>query len=261
MSRRLHGAMSRRLLATVGVALLLVTAGCAGGLNPAASASAQTDRTDRTNQTDRGGKTIGVSASGQAEADPDQAVLQVAVLAGGDDANAVRERLAENATRMREALRNATVTGDRIRTIRYAIDQQYSDANGERELVGFREIHAFEITLSNVDRAGPIIDVAVSNGADQVESVQLTLSDERRREVRADALRDAMDNARADANVIAESANLSIAGVHTATTGDVGFSPVRAEALTAQSADAGTQIESGPVTVTAQVSVTYNVTG
>ncbi|WP_135852329.1 SIMPL domain-containing protein [Halorussus salinus] len=249
--------MSRRLLATVGVALLLVTAGCAGGLNPAASANAQTDQT---NQSDNGGESISVSASGQAEADPDQAVLQVAVLASGDDANAVRERLAENATRMREALRNAGVTDDRVRTVQYSIDQQYREENGERRPAGFRGIHAFEITLSNVDRTGPVIDAAVSNGAAQVQSVELTLSEERRREVRADALRNAMDNARADADVIAESANLSVSGVHTVSTGDVGFSPVRAEALTAQ-ADAGTQIASGPVTVTAQVSVTYNATG
>ena len=249
--------MSRRLLATVGLALLLVTAGCAGTLNPAESANAQADQSNRT---DRGGETISVSASGQAEADPDQAVLQVAVLASGDDANAVRERLAENATRMREALGNAGVTDDRIRTIQYSIDQQYREENGDRRPAGFRGIHAFEITLSNASRAGPVIDVAVSNGADQVQSVQLTLSDERRREVRAEALRNAMDNARADADIVAESANLSLSGVHTASTGDVGFSAVRAEALTAQ-ADAGTQIESGPVTVTAQVSVTYNATG
>ncbi|UPV76104.1 SIMPL domain-containing protein [Halorussus limi] len=250
--------MSRKLLATVGVALLLVTAGCAGSLDPAASANAQTDQT---NQTDSSGETIAVSASGQAEAEPDQAVLQVAVLASGDDANAVRERLAQNATRMQRALRNAGVAEDQIRTVQYGIDQQYREEDGERRPVGFQGVHAFEITLSNVSRAGPVIDAAVSNGADRVDSVQLTLSEERRREVRADALRNAMENARADAGVLAESANLTVTGVHTVSTGDVGFSPVRAEALTAQSADAGTQIESGPVTVTAQVSVTYNATG
>ncbi|WP_166035503.1 SIMPL domain-containing protein [Halorussus pelagicus] len=248
--------MSRKLLATVGVALLLVTAGCAGSLNPTESANAQTE------QGDSGSETIGVSASGQAAAEPDQAVLQVAVVASDDDANAVRERLAQNATQMQEALRNAGVADDRIRTVQYSIDQRYREENGERRAAGFEGVHAFEITLSNVSRAGGIIDTAVSNGADRVDSVQLTLSEERKQEVRADALRDAMDNARADADVIAESANLTVSGVHTATTSDVGFSPIRTESLTADVAgDAGTSIESGPVTVTAQVSVTYNATG
>jgi uncharacterized protein YggE len=248
--------MSRKLLATVGVALLLVTAGCAGSLSPTESANA------RTEQGDSDGKTISVSASGEAEAEPDQAILRVGVIASDDDANVVRERLAQNATRMQEALRNAGVADDKIRTIHYSIDQRYREQNGERRPAGFEGVHAFEITLSNVSRAGPVIDTAISNGADRVDSVELTLSDERRQEVRANALRDAMDNARADADVIADSASLTVSGVHTATTGDVGFSPVRAEAMTADAANgARTQIESGPVTVRAQVSVTYNATG
>ncbi|WP_135826879.1 SIMPL domain-containing protein [Halorussus ruber] len=274
--------MTRRILAAVGVALLLVTAGCAGSFAPTTDASAQPQQQNQqaqnqqsqsqqaqnqqtqtqTQQAGEGGKTISVSSAGQAEAEPNQAVLRVAVLARGDDANAVREQLAENATQMREALRNASISDDQIRTVRYAIDQEYRRDDGEREPAGFRGIHAFEITISDVDRAGAVIDVAVSNGASQVDSVELTLSDERRREVRADALRNAMENARADADVVAESANLTVVGVRTASTGDVSFSPVRAEALSADAGGGGqTSIESGPVTVSAQVSVTYNATG
>lgn len=258
--------MSRGILAVVGVALLLAMAGCAGSFPAAtdASAKAQGTATEQPGeQSDRGGKTISVSASGQAEAEPDQAVVRVAVLARGDDANVVREQLAQNASQMRQALRNAGIADDQIRTVRYAIDQEYRRENGERTPVGFRGVHAFEITLSNASRAGAIIDVAVSNGANQVDSVELTLSDERRREVRADALRDAMENARADAEVIAESGNLTVVGVHTASTGDVSFNPIRAEALTADAGGnaAETSIESGPVTISAQVQVAYNATG
>ncbi|NEU58911.1 SIMPL domain-containing protein [Halorussus sp. MSC15.2] len=248
--------MHKGVLATVGVALLLVTAGCVGSVAPTADASAQTQ------QPDRGGKTIGVSATGQAAATPDQAVVRVAVVASDDDANVVRERLAENVTRMREALKRAGVADDQIRTVAYNIEQEYREEGGERRPAGFRGVHAFEITLSNTSRAGAIIDAAVSNGADRVDSVELTLSEERRREVRAEALRDAMDSARANADVIAESANLTVTGVHSASTGDVSYSPVRAESLSANAAgQSGTQIESGPVTVVAQVQVTYNATG
>jgi hypothetical protein len=243
--------MYRGTLAAVGVAILLATAGCVGSLAPADDASAQMQQAD--------GETISVSATGTAEAEPNQAVLQVAVLASADDANAVREQLAENASRMTDALRQAGIGDDQIRTVAYRIDQEFREEDGDRVPAGFRGVHAFEITLSNVSRAGAIIDVAVSNGADRVDSVELTLSEERRREVRSEALRDAMENARADADVIAESANLTVTGVHAAATGDFGFSPVRAQ-LTEAAADAGTTIESGPVTVTAQVQVTYNAT-
>ena len=222
--------MRRGTLATVGLALLLATAGCLGGVAPTDDAAAQDATGDDS--------TVSVAATGQATAEPDQAVVQVAVVATGDDAETVRAALAENASRMREALAAAGVEGR----------------------------HVFEVTLSDVDAVGPIVDAAVSNGADRVERVELTLSEERRRAVRADALRDAMANARGNADVVAESANLTVTGVHSASTGDLNFSPIRAQTLET-AADAGvnggapTSIESGPVTVTAQVDVTYNATG
>lgn len=249
--------MFRGVLATMGVALLLLTAGCTGSLNPAAaSANAQ-----QANET--GGQSISVAASGQAQAQPDQAVLRIAVVASGDDANAVREQLASNASQMQAALAEAGIPDDRIRTVAYRIDQRHDRrTTTEDRPQEFEGYHAFEITLSNVSNAGPVIDTAVSNGADRVDNVELTLSEERRREVREEALRDAMDNARSDADVVADSANLTLTGVHTASTGDVSLYPVRSETLEAGMAeDAATNVESGPVTVSAQVQVTYNATG
>lgn len=247
--------MRDKTLAAVGVALLLVTAGCAGSF-------ASTDQAGAQQSSDEGDSTISVAASGQAAASPDQAILQVAVVARADDADVVRESLAEDASQMREALAEAGLEDDQIRTVTYRIDQEYNREEGERVPTGFQGVHAFEITVSNITQAGSIIDVAVSNGADRVERVELTLSEERRREVRAEALRDAMENARANADVIAESANLTVSGVTSASTADFDFSPVRTERLEAEdAAQAATDIESGPVTVTAQVDVTYNATG
>ena len=237
----------------VGIALLLATAGFAGSLAPTGEASAQTEQVNAT-------KTISVAATGQAVAEPDQAIVQVAVVASANDADVVRERLARNASNATEALRQLGIGDDQIRTVAYRIDQAYREEGGERVPDGFEGYHAFEITASNASRAGEIIDAAVSNGADRVEGVELTLSEERRREVRSEALRDALENARTNAEVIASSTNLSIVGVHSATTADLDFSPARAE-LTQAAADGGaTTIESGPVTVTAQVQVTYNAT-
>ncbi|USZ69456.1 SIMPL domain-containing protein [Halorussus salilacus] len=252
--------MFRGTLAVVGMTLLLVAAGVAGVVGPAA-ANVSANSAQDTNRTD-GGQTISVAASGQAQGEPDQAIVRVAVVASGDDGDAVRADLAENASRMRAALAEVGIPDDRIRTVAYSIDQRRdteTTADRERRFEGF---HAFEVTVSNVTRAGPVIDAAVSNGADRVDSVELALSEERRRAVRAAALRDAMDNARGNADVLAESADLEITGVHSVSTGDVTFEPFRAQALEAEDAGgSSTDIESGPVTVTAQVQVTYNATG
>jgi uncharacterized protein YggE len=258
--------MSKGILAAVGVTLLLVTAGCAGSFAPGGDDVAQAQQSDQysdvnVQQPDRGDRTIQVAASGEAETQPDQAVVRVAAVARADDADAVRQQLARNASGVREALRDLGLADDQIRTVAYSIDQQHREQAGERVPDGFEGVHAFEITLSNVTRAGAVVDTAVENGAQRVDGVELTLSEERRREVRAEALREAMANARADADVIAESADLTVTGVHSAATGDPSFSPARAQTLEADAAgQTQTEIESGPVTVTAQVQVTYNAT-
>lgn len=198
--------------------------------------------------------TIRVSASGAVEGEPDQAILRVAVVANASSAEAVRQGLAENVSRMRRALRDADVGDDRIRTVAFDIRAE----RDETGVTGYWGVHAFEITLSDTERAGEILDVAVRNGANQVDGVAFTLSEEKRSELRARALRAAMANASADAETIAASANRSVVGVRQVTTTEAGFVPTEAAVeTTAADAAARTDVESGPVTVTAEVVVVY----
>lgn len=246
---------SSRTIGTVTLAVLLVGAVLA---SPLGSAGAVADQ-----QEEPAESTIRVSATGQVEADPDEAILRVAAVATGDTANAARERLAENVSSMREALAEANVSDDDVRTIAYDIFQEEDrdPETGERTTGPYRATQAFEITVSDIDRIGPIIDAAVSGGANRVDDIQLTLSEETSRELRAEALTEAMENARSDAEAVANASELTIVGVHSVDTADSGFEPFRAQVATEAAADAGgTQIDSGPVTVTATVTVVYNAT-
>jgi uncharacterized protein YggE len=97
----------------------------------------------------------------------------------------------------------------------------------------------------------------VRNGANRVEGVTFTLSEERRDELRATALHEAMTNARADADAIAASAELAVTGVRTGSTTESGVEPVRTEAGGPAESAAKTDVAVGPVTVSVQVVVTY----
>jgi uncharacterized protein YggE len=235
------------------VAALVVAAGivAVGGGFPAASAAAGPD-----------GQTISVGASGTAEGTPDQAILSVAVVATADSADAAREQVAADADRMRQALRDAGVPDDQVRTAYFHIgpDYRYDRETGEQEIERYRAAHAFEITLTDIESAGEIIDVAVANGATQVNGVRFGLSDEARADLRAAALEDAMANADANAQTLATASDLSVVGVHSVTTSDVSYPRYFETAAVADGAAGSTTIESGPVTVSASVQVTYNAT-
>ncbi|MFB6353210.1 MAG: SIMPL domain-containing protein [Halobacteriales archaeon] len=252
----------RPTLAAVALALLIATAGCTGVLgngqatdSPAGPAASQTPGTDPPD------RTITVGASGRVEAQPDQAVLRVAVEASGPSAAAVRQRLAENVSAMREALTAMGIEEGRITTTDYDIRDQRRFGEPERDRPPFWGRHAFSITLTDLNRTGRVVVTAVENGATSVENVQFTLTQETRAELRREALAEAMSDARSQAAVIADRANLSVTGVGSVTTAEVGVRPVRFEAAAlAGGTNVGTDIEGGAVTVSAQVRVTYNAT-
>lgn len=241
----------KRTALPIVLVLLLVTAGCAETVGESQSSNGPT----------AGTTTIAVGADGRVSADPDQAVLRVAVETRGDDAPTARQRLAENVSRMRAALTDFGIEDDQITTSFYDLDRDRRPPReaGEDEQLQYRAIHSFEITLENIDRIGQAIDIAVESGATRVDGVEFTLSDDKRRELRNEALSDAMSNARAQANTLAKSGNLTITSISEIRTTDSRVEPFRAEAVAAD-AGGGTEIDSGPVMVRADVQVVFNAT-
>ncbi|MFC6989652.1 SIMPL domain-containing protein [Haloplanus sp. GCM10025708] len=235
-----------RRLAIVSLIALVALAGCVGPLQTDAAADAGSET-----------PTISVSANGDAAAEPNLAVIQVSVEARADSADAARARVADDVSRMRAALGEAGVPDDAVTTATFHISPEYDHSDADRELLGYRAVHAFAIEVTP-DRAGEIVDVSVGNGATAVEGVRFTLTDDRRAELRQQALTQAMNAARTDADTIASAADVEVTGVKTAST-SAQFVPYFESRDVASGGGAGgsTVVEPGPVTVSASVSVTY----
>lgn len=263
--------MQRRFVHAIALAVMLVTAGCSGIVNTTGTVPQDTGSAGNidtagaaapSTMSGQPARTIEVVATGNVQTQPDEAVIRVAVTTTGENASVVRTRLAENASRMREALAAMGIGSDRITTTDYDIGRNYR-AERDDSAPPFIGRHAFTITVTDLNQTGAVIVTAVENGATDVNDVRFTLSEERRGELRNQALGEAMDTAEDRATVIAERADLGMAGVHTVRTADVGFRPIRFEgqALAAAGAPTPTTIESGSVTVTARVEVVYNASG
>jgi hypothetical protein len=254
----------RRTIAVLAVALLAATAGCSalvGTSNPTSN-----DPQDVSGPADGGGtgRTVAVGAGGQVSAAPDRAIVRVAVTARADSVETVRSRLAENASRMREALREAGLSPDQITSARYDIGRNYEHED-RPSAPKFEGHHAFVVTLDEPDRAGEVVVVTVRNGATNVDEVRFTVSPETRRELRERALSRAVENARGEAAVAANGTGLELAGVRTVRTGGVSVEPIRQRDVAfATAGDGGggapTSFGGGEVTVSAQVTVVYNAT-
>ncbi|WP_232687077.1 SIMPL domain-containing protein [Halobacterium zhouii] len=242
------------VLAVLGAALM-VTAGVVGGLTLGAGNAAAASA--------NGDKSVTVSTSGEIEAAADQAIVRVAVTATGNDSNAVRQEIAADVESLRAALQEYGLSSADIRTAYYDISQVRERTPEGMEAGEYRGTHAFELTVNNTSAAGEVIDVAVSNGADQVDGVSFTLSDEKRSQLYNEALTKAMGNARTQAETLAMAGDISITGVHTIVSSETHYRPYALEtaAMTSAAGDsASTSVQPGPVMVTASVQVTYNAT-
>lgn len=209
-----------------------------------------------------GNASIQVTASGEVSAAPDKAVIRLAAVSTADSADAARTQVAEDVASMRAALVEMGVSDDQVRTAYFDLSPMHAETSNGSEIVGYRAAHGFEIHLAVEsdelgNRTGVVIDTAVQNGANRIDGVQFTLTEETRRDLREQALEEAMTNARQDADFLATASDLTITAVHSISTGDVGVQPIEL-GLRESAADSGaTVFEPGPVTVSATVSVTY----
>ncbi|WP_436903340.1 SIMPL domain-containing protein [Halovenus halobia] len=238
----------------LGIVLLVVSAGAVAAFGGADTpAATQTTPENSTAAADTVDRTIHVTATGDAEAEPDQAVVRVTVRAEADDVGTVRDELATGSADLTAALDDL---GVEYETTSYGISEQYQ--REDRQVPTYEGTHRYEITADDPDLAGAMADAAAEAGA-EIDSVSLTLSDQRRAELREEAIRDAMDDASQQASVIADEGGLEITAPSNVDASQRSYSPVAFDRVQAGGDGPAprTEIASGAVTVSYDVDVTY----
>jgi uncharacterized protein YggE len=223
------------------------------------------------------GRTVVVSKTGEVDGEPDLAVLRLGIQSTADNAGDVRDELASGADELRSALREYGIDEENVTTQRYRIRKRYDRRRMEeagvrpgteeaKKYVTYHGTHSFSVELEDIDAVGEVIDVAVGAGVNQIDRVTYTLSEEKRAELRREALRKALQKARSEAETIANEIGAAVVEATVVDASEGRVSPVRRhvaqEAAATPTGDAGgqpTSIESGDVTVTADVNVRYRI--
>ena len=234
----MHGMKTRILLIAGPLVLALVLA--AATLPGSASSAAA----------EPGGLTVVGTAS--VSSPPDQAELSFGVESQGQTARAA---LAANAAELRKviaALRAAGATG--LRTQSVSVSPRHNERS---EPSGFVALNSVSATIEQLSKVGAVIDAAVEAGANQIYGPSLSAGD--RAERYRQALTLAVAEARANAQVLAAAANVSLGRVTAIVEGAGGPQPLpyaadKAAALESTPIEPGTQQTSASVTVTFSVS-------
>lgn len=206
---------------------------------------------------------IRVQATSSVTRAPDQAVLRVAVETFAETAEEAAAENAERTEAVLDALEDAGIPDDRIGTANYSIRPEYEYERGrdgrDRQLVGYRVMNMIQVTINDLDRVGEIIDAVVEAGANRIDGLTFGLSNPEA--ARREALRNAVAEARADAEAIAAAAGVRLGRVVRITSGGGLVPPPRPatfdRAVVAEAAV--TPIEPGELDVTASVTAVYAI--
>ena len=117
-----------------------------------------------------------------------------------------------------------------------------------------------KVTSTKTSEVGSLIDAAIKGGANGIENIVFTLSDDKKAELTKQALGQAAGDVEEKARKIAESLGVRLGKAHTISESSFGITPYYATYAAAEkAAPTPTQVLPQNVEVTASLSVVYSV--
>lgn len=203
-------------------------------------------------------RTITVGGTGEATARPDQATISFGTEAQSASAAEAMSLNAERINAVTAAVLASGIPAQNVQTTGINLSPVRNQSG--TQTIGYRASATINARVPGVEETGQLIDAATQAGASQVYGIQFSLRDPG--VTRAEALRNAVADARRRADAIAESLGVQITGVEGVIESGATAPPaprVTANVAAAPASGIGVapDVQPGELTVRASVSVTF----
>lgn len=204
---------------------------------------------------------IRVTGEASVSAPPDQVEINIGVVTEAPSAADAGAQNAKQAASVISALRDILGQAADIKTLNYSLTplQRYPKNGGSPTIAGYGASNTVHVRTENLAAVGKVIDSVTKSGANEIQRVQFTLHDDQ--PVRAQALRQAAQQARASGDVLASALGLHVVRVMSVDTSQPASVRPFEMPLMARAAAAAvtTPVEPGTVDVHATVVLTLEV--
>ena len=206
--------------------------------------------------------TLVVNGSAQILAVPDEATVRLGIVRQSPNAQAAQEQANVVAQEILSAIGKLGVPPNQIQTARIVLSPMYASRGPEsREaprIVGYSAMNSVSIRLTNLTLIGTVIDAGLKAGANQLEGVQFGLRNDL--PSREEALKQAVQEARSKAQVMADALRVKLAEVLEVSEGGVSITPFAEVAQASRLAlSAETPVSPGQIQVQAAVTIRYRI--
>jgi len=202
--------MNKRILFFTSIVILATLVSACGGLAGSPSitsaVAASEDGSERI-------RTLNVSGTGRVTLTPDIAYITIGVQTESKDA---AQAVSENNTKTQaviNALKDAGVESKDIKTTNFNIypRQEYDDRGKPTGEITYIVNNSVFVTVRALEGIGELLNATVAAGANTIQGIQFDVDD--KAEALADAQAKAVENARAQANNLAEAAGVTLGDV------------------------------------------------
>ncbi|MEW6601274.1 MAG: SIMPL domain-containing protein [Nitrospirota bacterium] len=156
--------------------------------------------------------------------------------------------------------------GDAVKTSSYSLDPVYEYDQGTRKnkFIGYKAVNQITVKTKQISNLGRFIDSAVEQGANRVDNISFSLSDTKG--FCKSLLRQATEQARSDAEVVATSLGTRIAGIKDISASCGGEMPrplyrLGMAAEDAMAAKSATPVEAGTLMLQGTVNAVFYIDG
>lgn len=204
-------------------------------------------------------RTVTVSATGTAEAAPDQARISTGV---STEAPTAREALAKNTEAMTKViaeLKSGGIDAKDIQTGQFNIDAVtvYSKEGQPPRVTGYRVINQVNVLVRDLTKLGAVLDQLVGVGANQVSGLSFEVS--KAETLKDDARKMAMANAYRRAELLAKAGGAELGNVMQIAEEASYPQPRPYGGVRMAKAEMAAPIEAGTETLEARVTVTWEL--
>jgi len=202
-------------------------------------------------------KTISVSGVGTVSTSPDIGWFTATVVTQGGTAAEAEQLNNDAMSKVISALKNAGIADEDIQTVDYRLEPIYQEAKEPGQmpvLVGYSVRNSVRVTVNDLPSVGKMIDLAISNGSNDVSGIYFGLSKSKEQQAQTQALDLAVKDANSKAKTIADAMGVKLVGPISVSLGYY-YTPVRMDVK--EVAAQPVPVQPGQLEYTVNVQIAY----
>ena len=186
---------------------------------------------------------------------PDQLILNLGVVTEASSASEALQSNSQQMDQVVKALKSVGLNDSELATSYFSIEPIYIyPKDAPPVLTGYRASNTITVSTGIIVKAGEYIDGAVKSGANRINFIYFTVSEQKQKQVKGDLISVAVEDAKAKANKALAPLALEILGVQSMSISDSGFPVVF---LKGEQVPSATPILPGQQKVTVTVQIAF----